>query len=99
MADLMRFPSISRQHFIECSGNGLTEWKKPYLKTVQGTHGLTSTSEWTGVPLSTILREVGVKDGAGWILAEGGDAAVMTSPAGQERFASALASGVRRWLR
>ena len=78
MADLMRFPSISRQHFIECSGNGLTEWKKPYLKTVQGTHGLTSTSEWTGVPLSTILREVGVKDGAGWILAEGGDAAVMT---------------------
>ena len=78
MADLMRFPSISRQHFIECSGNGLTEWKKPYLKPVQGTHGLTSTSEWTGVPLSTILREVGVKDGAGWILAEGGDAAVMT---------------------
>ena len=30
-------------------------------KTVQGTHGLTSTSEWTGVPLSTILSEVGVK--------------------------------------
>ena len=69
MADLMRFPSVSRQFFIECSGNGLTEWKKPYLKTAQGTHGLTSTSEWTGVPLSTILREVGVKDGAGWILA------------------------------
>ncbi len=78
MADIMRFPSISRQFFIECSGNGLTEWKKPYLKTVQGTHGLTSTTEWTGVPLSTLLREVGVKDGAGWILAEGGDAAVMT---------------------
>ena len=30
---------------------------------------------------------------------DAGDAAVMTSPAGQERFASALASGVRRWLR
>ena len=75
MADIMRFPSISRQFFIECSGNGLTEWKKPYLKPVQGTHGLTSTTEWTGVPLSTLLREVGVKDGAGWILAEGGDVA------------------------
>jgi len=78
MADLRRFPSVSRHHFIECSGNGLTEWREPTLKTVQGTHGLTSTAEWTGVPLSTLLRETGVQDGAGWILAEGADAAVMT---------------------
>ena len=78
MEDLKRFPSVSRFHFIECSGNGLTEWREPTLKTVQGTHGLTSTSEWTGVPLSTILREVGVQSGAAWILAEGADAAVMT---------------------
>ena len=78
MADLKRFPSVSRIHFIECSGNGLTEWAGPKLKTVQGTHGLLSTSEWTGVPLSTILKEVGVRDEAKWILAEGSDAAVMT---------------------
>ena len=78
MEDIKRFPSVSRKYFIECSGNGLTEFKAPYLKTVQGTHGLTSTSEWTGVLLSTILSEVGVKDGAAWILAEGADAAVMT---------------------
>ena len=78
IADLERFPSVSRIMFIECSGNGLTEWREPTLKTVQGTHGLTSTSEWTGVPLSTILAEVGVQDGAAWILAEGADAAVMT---------------------
>ncbi|HEX6144767.1 MAG TPA: sulfite dehydrogenase [Geminicoccaceae bacterium] len=78
MGDLERFPAVSRFHFIECSGNGLTEWREPTLGTVQGTHGLTSTSEWTGVPLSTILREVGVQDGAAWILAEGADAAVMT---------------------
>src|SRR5437016_9956264 len=45
MADLKRFPSVTRKHFIECSGNGLTEWNKPTLKTVQGTHGLLSTSE------------------------------------------------------
>ena len=38
------FPSVTRKHFIECSGNGLTEWNKPTLKTVQGTHGLLSTS-------------------------------------------------------
>ena len=59
IADLERFPSVSRIMFIECSGNGLTEWREPTLKTVQGTHGLTSTSEWTGVPLSTILARSG----------------------------------------
>lgn len=78
MQDIRRFPFMSRICFLECSGNGLTEWVKPTLKTVQGTHGLTSTSEWTGVPLSTLLNEVGVKSGAKWLLAEGGDAAVMT---------------------
>ncbi len=78
MADLKRYPSVSRMYFIECSGNGLTEWSKPTLKTVQGTHGLTSTSEWTGIQLSTILAECGLQDGAAWVLAEGADAAVMT---------------------
>lgn len=78
MIDIKRFPSESRIMFLECSGNGLTEWAKPTLKTVQGTHGLTSTSEWTGVPLSTILNEAGLRPGAKWLLAEGGDAAVMT---------------------
>src|SRR2546430_15117753 len=29
--------------------------------TVQDTHGLTSTSEWTGVKLSTLLEAVGVQ--------------------------------------
>lgn len=78
MADLKRFPSVSRKHFIECSGNGLTEWLKPTQITVQGTHGLLSTSEWTGVQFADIAREVGLKDGAAWVLAEGSDAAVLT---------------------
>lgn len=78
MSDLKRFPSISRTMFIECSGNTFAEWRKATFKTVQASHGLTSCSEWTGVALSTLLREVGVKDGAAWVLAEGADAAVMT---------------------
>ena len=78
MKDIRRFPAMSRIMFLECSGNGLTEWSKPTMKTVQGTHGLTSTSEWTGVPLSTILNEAGVRTNAKWLLAEGGDAAAMT---------------------
>lgn len=78
MADLMRFPSVTRKYFIECSGNGLTEWKAPTMKTVQETHGLLSTSEWTGVLFSTLVRETGLKEDAAWVLAEGADAAVMT---------------------
>ena len=30
-------------------------------------------SEWTGVPLSLLLKEAGVKSGATWILAEGAE--------------------------
>jgi sulfane dehydrogenase subunit SoxC len=77
LADLRRFPSVSRLCFIECSGNGngyhdfQTDW------TPQQIDGLTSTSEWTGVPLALLFREVGVKPGASWFLAEGMDAAVM----------------------
>jgi sulfane dehydrogenase subunit SoxC len=78
MADIRRFPPMSRIMFLECSGNGLTEWSKPTMPTVQFTHGLTSTSEWTGVPLATILNESGLRPGAKWLLAEGGDAAAMT---------------------
>ncbi|MGZ5176724.1 MAG: molybdopterin-dependent oxidoreductase, partial [Burkholderiales bacterium] len=78
MKEVKRFPAVSRLLFIECSGNTLTEWVKPTLKTVQGTHGLTSTSDWTGVPLATILREVGVQSNAKWLLAEGTDGAAMT---------------------
>lgn len=43
------------------------EWIEPKMKTVQGTHGLTSISQWVGAPLLTILNEVGVKSGAKWL--------------------------------
>lgn len=80
MADLRRYPQVSRICFIECSGNGggaYSRGRMPVSITPQQLDGLLSTSEWTGVMLSTILREVGVRPGASWILAEGRDAAVM----------------------
>lgn len=76
--DLKRFPAVSRLAFIECSGNSAIEWRGPTGQTAQQTHGLTSTSEWTGVALETLLREVGIHPEASWMLAEGGDAAAMT---------------------
>jgi sulfane dehydrogenase subunit SoxC len=74
--DLLRFPAVNHIHFLECSGNSLWEWSKP-MQNVQQTHGLVSGSEWTGVLLSTLLREVRLKPEARWIIAEGADAARM----------------------
>ncbi len=69
MDELKRLPYVSRVHFIECLGNRA----KPTHKTVQETHGLTSCAEWTGVPLSLLLKEAGVQDAASWIVAEGAE--------------------------
>src|SRR6202008_4534349 len=41
------------------------------------THGMVSCAEWTGVKLSTLLDEVGLKKEAKWVMAEGADAARM----------------------
>ncbi|MES2378475.1 MAG: sulfite dehydrogenase [Bacteroidota bacterium] len=75
LADINRFPSVSRICFLECAGNFRTGKEE---LTPQDVLGLTSQSEWTGVMLSTIFREVGVDPKAKWFLAEGSDAAVMT---------------------
>jgi sulfane dehydrogenase subunit SoxC len=78
LAELKRFPTLSRTYFMECSGTTGSEIMKAREPNVQRTHGLVSTSEWTGVPLSTLLKQVGLQPGAAWVLAEGADAAVMT---------------------
>ena len=75
MDDLERFPAVSRLAFIECAGNTVDGWREAQDVSVQETHGLTSTSEWTGVKLSTLLEAVGLQRGATWMLAEGSDAA------------------------
>ena len=67
MEELKRLPSVTRLHFIECAGNRANRRQT----TVQETHGMTSCAEWTGVLLSTLLKEAGVQDGADWIVAEG----------------------------
>ena len=79
--ELMRFPSVSQVHFLECSGNGGGGSKDTIGRkgaasrtgTVRETHGKTSCSEWTGVALSVLFNEVGLKNGASWIVAEGAD--------------------------
>ncbi len=76
MEDLKQFPSVSRTYFLECAGN--YRRNAPEETTAQQVCGLTSNSEWTGVPLATLFREAGVSPSAKWFLAEGRDAARMT---------------------
>lgn len=77
--DIKRFPQVVRTHFIECSGNGRASYRAPKPEmTAQQVAGMISTSEYMGVPLATLFREVGVRPEAKWFLAEGGDACLMT---------------------
>ena len=77
MEDIKRFPSENRIHFIECPANGGMEWRAAQLNSLQYTHGMIGCAEWTGVKLSTLLNEVGIKPKASWVLAEGADGAHM----------------------
>ena len=78
MDDIKRFPRRTEIHFLECSGNSGAGYRGPSPDTTaQLMHGLTSTSEWGGVPMTTIMQDVGVQDGAEWALFEGADASRM----------------------
>jgi sulfane dehydrogenase subunit SoxC len=77
MEDLKSLPSVSRVHFLECHGNS-----SPMIHNagnqnmglpVQFIHGMTSCSEWTGVPLSALLNAAGVKKEGTWLVSEGAD--------------------------
>ncbi|HQT74106.1 MAG TPA: sulfite dehydrogenase [Acidiphilium sp.] len=74
---LMRYPSVSRIHFIECPANGATEWPAAQLNSLQFTHGMIGCAEWTGVRLSTLLDEAGLLPDSRWVLATGSDGAHM----------------------
>ncbi len=78
MEDLLRMPSVSRMHFLECGANTALEWGNSAVPTVQYTHGMLSGSEWTGVPLSVLLERAGYDKKARYILAEGADGSSMT---------------------
>ena len=77
--DVMRFPAVSRIHFVECGANTGMEWGNVAVATVQYTHGMLGCSEWTGVPLSVLLEEAGFDRSKGrYVLAEGADGASLT---------------------
>lgn len=79
MDELMRLPSVSRFHFIECGANTGMEWGNVAVPACQYTHGMLSCSEFTGVPLKLLLDRAGVDyKRARYVLAEGADGSSMT---------------------
>ena len=77
MDQLKRYPNVSRIHFIECPANGGPEWRGPQFNSVQFAKGMLSCAEWTGVYIKDILKDIGLKPTAKWMLAEGGDSSHM----------------------
>jgi sulfane dehydrogenase subunit SoxC len=79
MDELLRLPSITRTHFIECGANTGMEWGNVSVPTVQYTHGMLSCNEYTGVPLRVLLEMCGADFKRGkFVLAEGADGSSMT---------------------
>jgi sulfane dehydrogenase subunit SoxC len=79
MDEIMRLPSVSRFHFIECGANTAVEWGNVAVPTVQYTHGMLSCSEFTGVPLKILFDLCGVDyKKARYVLGEGADGSSMT---------------------
>lgn len=79
MEELLRMPSVSRIHFLECGANTGLEWGNVAVPTVQYTHGMLSASEFTGVPVSLLLERAGIdRKRAKVLLAEGADGSSMT---------------------
>jgi sulfane dehydrogenase subunit SoxC len=86
MDDLMRLPSVSRIHFIECGANTGMEWGQVAVPSVQYTHGMLSCCEFTGVPLSALLEDCGLDvKRARFVLAEGADGSGLTRTIAIER--------------
>ena len=78
LEDILRFPRVNRIHFLECAANSGMEWRGAQLNGCQFTHGMIHNVMYTGVKLSDILNEAGVRPNGKWIMPEGADASAMT---------------------
>jgi len=75
MESLLRYPTVSSIHFLECAGNTAANAVSLTAldQSCQDLYGQVSGSEWSGVPLKYLLNEAGIKPSAKWVIVEGAD--------------------------
>jgi DMSO/TMAO reductase YedYZ molybdopterin-dependent catalytic subunit len=75
LADLQAMPTRTITAFLECSGNsrGRFGTDPEQVEGTQWGNGAIGNAEWTGVPVSEILDEAGVREGAIDVVSQGGD--------------------------
>ncbi len=72
---LERYPMVTATYFLECAGNSLFNaiMPEPLQAGCDMLHGLLSNTEWTGIPMSVLMDEAGVRPEGKWIVAVGSD--------------------------
>lgn len=70
--ELCKLQTRTVTSLLECSGNSRVFLKPPQV-SIRWEQGAVSNAEWTGVPLSAVLEQAGVKDGAIEVILEGAD--------------------------
>lgn len=89
---LMALPAVTRPVTLECAGNNRI-FLVPQAQGAQWGLGAVSTAQWTGVPLSAVLRQAGLKLGAVDVVLQGadeGEAREKPKPPGKLHYARSL---------
>ncbi len=76
--DLKRFHQTNKFYFLECAANGGMEWRGSQLNGCQYTFGMIHNVQYTGVKLSDLLQETGLKTKAKWVISERTDTSGIT---------------------
>jgi DMSO/TMAO reductase YedYZ molybdopterin-dependent catalytic subunit len=90
--ELKEMASITVPVTLECAGNGRA-LLSPQTKGAQWERGAVSNAEWTGVPLTDVLRRAGVNESALEVILAGADKGEIKdepSPAGKVHFARSI---------
>src|SRR5437762_9158167 len=90
--ELTKLESTKIPATLECAGNGRS-FLEPKVKGVQWGLGGVGNAEWTGVPLSALLKRAGVKSSAREVILEGADRGKLDdpkSPRGELNFARSI---------
>lgn len=86
--DLLELPSTTVTKFIECAGNGRSQFLAAHGKKASGTPwrlGAIGVAEWRGVRLSDVLDRAGLKKSALDVMPQGLDAQALRRPMSIEK--------------